>query len=119
MNNSSNSSIILRLYVAGSTEAERRAFTVLALKRIHLASQRGVARLIRAHEPIPDGPCILPPRGLIQLGVLPRGPLVQAPLMKQSEGQIPEWRNEVQRALMALSTYKTFHDSCCSYPGPG
>jgi hypothetical protein len=92
--------------VCGSTESERRAFTVFALQRIHLASQRGVARLIRAHEPIPDGPCILPPRGLIQLGVLPRGPLVQASLMKQSEGPIPEWRNEVQRALMALSTYK-------------
>jgi hypothetical protein len=27
-------------------------------------------------------------------------------LMKQSEGPIPEWRNEVQRALTPLSTFK-------------
>ena len=87
--------------VCGSTEAERRAFTALALQRIYLASQRGVKRL-----PIPYGPRILPPRGLIQLGVLPRGPLVQASLMKQNEGPIPEWRNEVQRALTPLSTKK-------------
>jgi hypothetical protein len=78
--------------VSGSTEAERRAFTVFALQRIHLASQRGVARLIRVHEPIPDGPCVLAPRGLIQLGVLPRGPLVEAPSIKRSEGPIPEWK---------------------------
>jgi len=92
--------------VSGSTEAERRAFTVFALQRIHLASQRGVARLIRVHEPIPDGPCVLAPRGLIQLGVLPRGPLVETSSIKRSEGPIPEWKIEVQRALSLLSTYK-------------
>ena len=90
--------------VSGSTEAERRAFTVFALQRIHLASQRGVARLILVHEPIPDGPCVLAPRGLIQLGVLPRGPLVEASSIKRSEGPIPEWKIEVQRALSLLST---------------
>ena len=51
--------------VNGSTEAERRAFTIFALQRVHLASQRGVAQLIRTQEPIPDGPCFLPPRGSI------------------------------------------------------
>ena len=30
---------------------ERRAFTIFAFQRIHVASQRGVARLIRAHDP--------------------------------------------------------------------
>ena len=46
------------------------------------------------------------PRGLIQLGVLPRGPLVEASSIKRSEGPIPEWKIEVQRALSLLSTYK-------------
>ena len=57
--------------MSGSTEA-RRAFTIFSLQRIHLASQRGVAQLIRAQEPIPDGPCFLPPRGLLDLGTLSR-----------------------------------------------
>ena len=60
--------------VNGSTEAERRAFTIFVLQRVHLASQRGVAQLIRAQEPIPDGHCFLRPRGLLDLGVLPCGP---------------------------------------------
>jgi hypothetical protein len=29
--------------ISGSTEAERRAFTIFALQRTHVASQRGVA----------------------------------------------------------------------------
>ena len=85
--------------MSGSTESERRAFTIFALQRIHLASQRGVAQLIRAHEPIPDGPCSLPPRGLVQLGVLPRGPIVE----RTPKGPAPEWRNIVQRALQSIS----------------
>ena len=89
--------------VNGSTEAERRAFTIFALQRVHLASQRGVAQLIRAQEPIPDGPCFLPPRGLLDLGVLPHGPLVAVPSKKKSQGPVPEWRNEVQRALSSFS----------------
>jgi hypothetical protein len=89
--------------VNGSTEAERRAFTIFALQRVHLASQRGVAQLIRAQEPIPDGPCFLPPRGLLDLGVLPCGPPVEASPKKRNEGPAPEWRNAVQRALSSLS----------------
>ena len=89
--------------VSGSTEAERRAFTIFALQRIHLASQRGVAQLIRAQEPIPDGPCFLPPRGLLDLGVLPRGPLVQVSSKKRTEGPAPVWKNDAQRALSLLS----------------
>jgi hypothetical protein len=89
--------------VNGSTEAERRAFTIFALQRVHLASQRGIAQLIRAQEPIPDGPCFLPPRGLLDLGVLPCGPLVEVSPKKRKEGPAPEWRNEVQRALSSFS----------------
>ena len=89
--------------VNGSTEAERRAFTIFALQRAHLASQRGVAQLIRAQEPIPDGPCFLPPRGLLDLGVLPRGPLIQVPSKKGNKGPAPPWRSEAQRALSSLS----------------
>jgi hypothetical protein len=89
--------------MSGSTESERRAFTIFALQRIHLASQRGVAQLIRAHEPIPDGPCSLPPRGLVQLGVLPRGPIVERTPKIRSEGPAPEWRNTAQRALQSIS----------------
>ena len=37
--------------VCGSTESERRAFTVFALQRIYLASQRGVARLFELMSP--------------------------------------------------------------------
>ena len=75
--------------ISGSTEAERRAFTIFALQRIHLASQRGVAQLIRAQEPIPDGPCFLPPRGLLDLGILPRGPLVKITAKKKMKAQPP------------------------------
>ncbi len=89
--------------ISGSTEAERRAFSIYALQRIHLASQRGVAQLIRAQEPIPDGPCLLPPRGLLDLGVLPRRPLIQATTTKRSEGPAPTWRGDAQRALSSLS----------------
>ena len=56
-----------------------------------------------AQEPIPDGPCFLPPRGLLDLGVLPCGPLVEISSKKRNEGPAPEWRNEVQRALSSLS----------------
>ena len=80
--------------VNGSTEAERRAFTIFALQRVHLASQRGVAQLIRAQEPIPDGPCFLPPRGLLDLGVLPCGPLVEVSPKKRNEGPAPEWKTK-------------------------
>jgi hypothetical protein len=89
--------------ISGSTEAERRAFTIYALQRIHLASQRGVAQLIRAQEPIPDGPCLLPPRGLLDLGVLPCRPPIQVTTTKRSEGQAPTWRDDAQRALSSLS----------------
>ena len=81
-------------------QAERRAFTIFALQRIHLASQRGVAQLIRAQEPIPDGPCFLPPRGLLDLGVLP---LIRVPSKQGNKGPAPPWRSEAQRALSSLS----------------
>ena len=71
------------MILAESTEAERCAFTIYALQRIHLASQRGVAQLIRAQEPIPDGPCLLPPRGLLDFGALPRRPPIQVTTTKQ------------------------------------
>ena len=75
--------------ISGSTEAERRAFTIFALQRTHLASQRGVAQLIRAQEPMPDGPCFLPPRGLLDLGILPRGSLMQVTAKKKMKAQPP------------------------------
>ena len=89
--------------ISGSTAAERRAFTIFALQRIHLASQRGVAQLIRAQEPIPDGPCCLPPRGLLDLGLLPRGPLIPIASKRRNEGPAPVWREDAQRALSSLS----------------
>ena len=79
------------------------AFTTYALQRIHVVSQRGVAQVIRAHEPIPNGPCVLPIRGLVHLGVLPRGPLVDIPPTQRNEGPTPEWRDKIQRALSSLS----------------
>jgi hypothetical protein len=78
-------------------------FMPYSVFRIHLASQRGVAQLIRAQEPIPDGPCLLPPRGLLDLGVLPCRPLIQVTTTKRSEGQAPIWRDDAQRALSSLS----------------
>ena len=66
-------------------------------------STRRVTQLIQAQEPIPDGPCFLPPRGLLDLGVLPHGPLVAVPSKKKSQGPVPEWRNGVQRALSSFS----------------
>jgi len=89
--------------LSGSTASERRAFTIYALQRIHVVSQRGVAQVIRAHEPIPGGPCLLPIRGLVQLGVLPRGPLVDIPPKQRNEGPAPVWRDQTQRALSSLS----------------
>jgi len=89
--------------LSGTTESERRAFTIYALQRIHVVSQRGVAQVIRAHEPIPDGPCLLPIRGLVQLGVLPCGPLVEVLPNQKIPGPTPVWRDKVQRALSSLS----------------
>ena len=89
--------------LSGTTESERRAFTIYALQRIHVVSQRGVAQVIRAHEPIPDGPCLLPIRGLVQLGVLPCGPLVEVLPNQKIAGPTPIWRDKVQRALSSLS----------------
>ncbi len=47
-------------------------------------------------------PCLLPPRGLLDLGVLPRRPLIQVTTTKRSEGQAP-MRDDAQRALSSLS----------------
>ncbi len=44
--------------------------------------------------------------GLVQLGVLPRGPLVENSPRIRSEGPAPEWRNEVHRALLSSATQK-------------
>ena len=41
---------------AGSSSTERRAVSVFAFQRIHIASLSGVVRLIRAHDPLPEGP---------------------------------------------------------------
>ena len=54
-------------------------------------------------EPIPDGPCFLPLRGLLDLGILPRGPLVQVTAKKKNEGPAPIWRDDAQRVLSSLS----------------
>ena len=94
--------------LSGSTESERRAFTIYALQRVHVVSQRGVAQVIRVHEPIPDGPCLLPIRGLVQLGVLPCGPLVGVLPNQKISGPSPvlpsgETKFNDQRALSSLS----------------
>ena len=60
-------------------------------------------QVIRAHEPIPDGPCLLPIRGLVQLGVLPCVPLVEVLPNKKITGPTPIWRDKAQRALSSLS----------------
>ncbi len=54
-----------------------------------------MVQLIRAQKPIPDG--------LLDLGVLSCGPIVEVPPKKRNEGPAPEWRNEVQRALSSFS----------------
>jgi hypothetical protein len=40
---------------------------------------------------------------LLDLGVLPCGPPVEASPKKRNVGPAPEWRNAVQRALSSLS----------------
>ena len=67
------------------------------------ASQRGVAQVIRVHEPIPDGPCLLPIRGLVKPGVLPCGPLVEVLPKQKITGPTPVWRDKVQRTLPSFS----------------
>ncbi len=91
--------------ISGSTEAERRAFTTFVCRKFccPAAYYSPCFSTWSAQEPIPDGPCLLPPRGLLDLGVLPRRPLIQVTTTKRSEGQAPIWRDDAQRALSSLS----------------
>ena len=86
---------------AGSTSAERRAFSVFAFQRIHIASQRGVARLIRAHDPVPEGPCLIPPRGALELGNLPFHSSPEKTVARP-RGSAPLWQSTSVSAFSAL-----------------
>jgi len=86
---------------AGSTSAERRAFSVFAFQRIHIASQRGVARLIRAHDPVPEGPCLIPPRGALELGNLPFHSSPEKTVTRP-RGSAPLWQMASVNAFSAL-----------------
>ena len=88
---------------AGSSSAERRAFSVFAFQRIHVASQRGVARLIRAHDPVPEGPCLLPPRGVLELGVLPFHSSHEIKIPR-NRGPAPPWQSASSLAFSALKS---------------
>jgi len=48
--------------------ADRDAFLIYARQRVQLVNQIAVARVIRAHEPICDGPCVINLRGTLDLG---------------------------------------------------
>jgi hypothetical protein len=54
---------------AHCTGAERDAFLNYARQRLHIMNLVGVARVIRAHEPICDGPCVINLRGTLDLGI--------------------------------------------------
>jgi hypothetical protein len=62
----------------GSSTAEIAAFTTYALQRIHITTQLGVARTIRANFPIPTGARLLHLPGAIDLGdATPRSRICQ------------------------------------------
>ena len=54
----------------GSSTAEIAAFITYALQRIHIITQLGVARTIRANMPIPTGARLLHLPGAVDLGGL-------------------------------------------------
>ena len=56
----------------GSSTAEIAAFITYALQRIHITTQLGVARTIRANMLIPTGARLLHLPGAVNLGVLPQ-----------------------------------------------
>ena len=76
-----------------SAPAEQEAFSVYALQRLHLTSQIGVARIIRSHEPIHDGPCIVRTQGEFSLSVPMPRPLGNAPKINPREAS-PPWLRE-------------------------
>ena len=80
----------------GSSTAEIAAFITYALQRIHITTQLGVARTIRANTPIPTGARLLHLPGALDLGgATPRSricqPLVQGlfnrPISQQQQQQ--------------------------------
>ena len=58
---------LLAQHAYGSV-ADRDAFLIYARQRVHLVNQIAVAQVIRAHDPICDGPCVIDLRGTLDLG---------------------------------------------------
>ena len=79
-----------------SSTAEIAAFTTYALQRIHITTQLGVARTIRANMPIPTGARLLHLPGAVDLGGAPPRSRICQPLAQRhpdrtlSQQQPPE-----------------------------
>ena len=70
----------------GASAAEIAAFTTYALQRIHITTQLGVARTIRANAPIPTGARLLHLPGTIDLGApVPRSRINQPLALDQPD----------------------------------
>ena len=67
----------------GSSTAEIAAFTTYALQRVHITTQLGVARTIRANMPIPTGARLLHLPGAVDLGGAPPRSRICQPLAQR------------------------------------
>ena len=67
----------------GSSTAETAAFITYALQRLHITTQLGVARTIRANMPIPTGARLLHLPGAVDLGGAPPRSRICQPLAQR------------------------------------
>ncbi len=61
-----------------TSESDRAAFRTFALQRVHMASQRGIARIINELAPIRHGPHVIPGPTYFELAPPPPRPQTQA-----------------------------------------
>jgi len=90
---------------AHCTGAERDAFLNYARQRLHIMNLVGVARVIRAHEPICDGPCVINLRGTLDLGIPSPRPAGTAVTIASDLS--PAWLRTCRPSLQLDSTTHT------------
>ena len=94
----------------GSSTAEIAAFITYALQRIHITTQLGVARTIRANMPIPTGARLLHLPGVIDLGGAPPRSRICQPLAQRHpdrtllQQQLPQTHAAPTTAATATTT---------------
>ena len=90
---------------AHCTGAERDAFLNYARQRLHIMNLVGVARVIRAHEPICEGPCVINLRGTLDLGIPAPRPTGTAVTI--ANDLAPAWLRTCRPSLQLDSTTHT------------